>query len=162
MISFVKSDQIVVIGKGTYCSVNQVVNKNDGRKYALKVVKFQETTSEREKDNALAEVRYLASVQHPNVICYKAAFIDEPSSCLCLVMEYANSGDLAHRVKYMREKDQMFQEEVILKILTQMCLGIQALHSLRIMHRDLKVSLLFLILLTLQLLLVCKHLLNQR
>lgn len=34
----------------------------------------------------------------------------------------------------------MFQEEVILKILTQMCLGIQALHSLRIMHRDLKVS----------------------
>ena len=55
-------------------------------------------------------------------------------------MEYANSGDLAHRIKHLREKDQMFQEEVILKILTQMCLGIQALHSLRIMHRDLKVS----------------------
>ena len=41
-----------------------------------------------------------------------------------LVMEYANSGDLSHRVKHMRNKDQMFQEEVILKILTQMCLGI--------------------------------------
>lgn len=39
-------------------------------------------------------------------------------------MEYANSGDLAHRVKSMRDKDQMFQEDVILKILTQMCLGI--------------------------------------
>ena len=91
-------------------------------------------------DNALAEVRYLASVQHPNVISYKAAFIDETSQCLCLVMEYANSGDLSHRVKSMRERDQMFQEEVILKILVQMCLGIQALHSLRIMHRDLKVS----------------------
>lgn len=52
------------------------------RKYALKVVKFHESTSEREKDNALAEVRYLASVQHPNVISYKAAFIDEPSSTL--------------------------------------------------------------------------------
>ena len=50
------------IGKGTYCSVNQVINKNDGRKYALKVVRFQDSTSEREKDNALAEVRYLASV----------------------------------------------------------------------------------------------------
>ena len=106
--------------------------------------KFQDTTSEREKDNALAEVRYLASVQHPNVISYKAAFIDEPSSCLCLVMEYANSGDLALRVRCMREKDQMFQEEVILKILTQMCLGIQALHSLRIMHRDLKSANIFL------------------
>ena len=33
----------------------------------------------------------------------------------------------------------MFQEEVIFKILTQIALGIKALHSLRIMHRDLKV-----------------------
>ena len=121
-----------------------MINKNDGRKYALKVVKFHESTSEREKENALAEVRYLASVQHPNVISYHAAFIDEPSSCLCLVLEYANSGDLAHRIKYMRDKDQMFQEDVILKILTQMCLGIQALHSLRIMHRDLKSANIFL------------------
>ena len=108
------------------------------------MVKFHESTSEREKENALAEVRYLASVQHPNVISYHAAFIDEPSSCLCLVLEYANSGDLAHRIKYMRDKDQMFQEDVILKILTQMCLGIQALHSLRIMHRDLKSANIFL------------------
>ena len=69
-------------GKGTYCSVNQVINKNDGRKYALKVVKLLDTTSQREKENALAEVRYLASVQHPNVISYKAAFIDETSSSL--------------------------------------------------------------------------------
>ena len=38
----------------------------------------------------------------------------------------------------------MFQEEVILKILTQMCLGILALHSLRIMHRDLKSANIFL------------------
>ena len=104
------------------------------------MVKFSETTSQREKDNALAEVRYLASVQHPNVIAYKQAFIDEPSSNLCLIMEYANSGDLSQRIKSMRNRDQMFQEEVILKILTQMCLGILALHSLRIMHRDLKVS----------------------
>ena len=89
-------DYVIVkcIGKGTYCSVNQVINKNDNRKYALKAVKLQSTTSQREKDNALAEVRYLASVEHPNVISYKAAFIDEASSNLCLVLEYANSGDL--------------------------------------------------------------------
>ena len=135
---------IKCIGKGTYCSVNQVINKLDGRKYALKVIKFQDSTTDREKDNALVEVRFLASVQHPNVISYKAAFIDVPSSCLCLVMEYANSGDLAHRIKSMRNRGQMFTEEVILKIFTQMVLGIQALHSLRIMHRDLKSANIFL------------------
>lgn len=41
----------------------------------------------------------------------------------------------------MREQNQMFQQNVIIKVLTQICLAIKALHSLRIMHRDLKVSL---------------------
>jgi len=40
----------------------------------------------------------------------------------------------------MRENNQMFREEVILKIAVQMAMGIQALHKLRIMHRDLKVG----------------------
>jgi NIMA (never in mitosis gene a)-related kinase len=72
----------------------------------------------------LAEVRYLASVTHPNVISYKAAFIDEASSSLCLIMEYANSGDLSERIKMMRDNDQMFTEEVIFKIAVQMAMGI--------------------------------------
>ena len=44
----------------------------------------------------------------------------------------------------MRERDQMFTEDVIIKILVQMCLGVNALHSLRIMHRDLKSANIFL------------------
>ena len=66
----------------------------------------------------------MASVTHPNVISYKAAFIDEASSSLCLIMEYANSGDLSERIKMMRDNDQMFTEEVIFKIEVQMAMGI--------------------------------------
>jgi NIMA (never in mitosis gene a)-related kinase len=36
----------------------------------------------------------LASIEDFNVINFKAAFIDEPSSSLCLVMEYADGGDV--------------------------------------------------------------------
>ena len=79
-------------------------------------------------------------MQHPNVISYRAAFIDEASSSLCLVLEFANGGDLNNKIKFMKERDQMFTEETILKVLVQAALGLQALHSLRIMHRDLKVS----------------------
>ena len=38
--------------------------------------------SDKEKENALNEVRILASIMHPNVISYKEAFIDEQSSSL--------------------------------------------------------------------------------
>lgn len=52
------------------------------------------TLTEKEKENALNEVRILASIDEPNVISYKEAFIDEATSTLCLVMEFADNGDL--------------------------------------------------------------------
>lgn len=51
--------------------------------------------SAKEKDSALNEIRLLASISSPNVIEYKTAFFDEPSNQLCIVMEYADGGDLA-------------------------------------------------------------------
>lgn len=53
----------------------------DGQEYALKKVKIQ-NLSDREKENALNEVRILASVKNPYVASYKQAFFDESSSSL--------------------------------------------------------------------------------
>ncbi len=50
--------------------------------------------SSREKENALNEVRILASINHPNIIGYKEAFFDDASNCLCIVMEHADGGDI--------------------------------------------------------------------
>ena len=56
------------------------------------------TLTEKEKENALNEVRILASIDEPNVISYKEAFIDEGTNCLCLVMEFADNGDLYQKI----------------------------------------------------------------
>jgi NIMA (never in mitosis gene a)-related kinase len=50
----------------------------DGRIYALKKVKMAKL-SDKEKENALNEVRILASIQHQSICAYHEAFIDEPS-----------------------------------------------------------------------------------
>ena len=50
--------------------------------------------SDKEKDNAINEVRILASIIHPNIISYKEAFIDEKTENLCIVMELVDLGDL--------------------------------------------------------------------
>lgn len=42
---------------------------------------MQELT-DKEKQNALNEVRILASIKHPNIVSYKEAFIDDASSTL--------------------------------------------------------------------------------
>jgi NIMA (never in mitosis gene a)-related kinase len=47
----------------------------------MKKVKMEEL-SEKERSNSLNEIRILASIQHPNIISYKEAFIDEASATL--------------------------------------------------------------------------------
>lgn len=46
------------------------LRKSDKQTYALKKVKMLKL-SDKEKDNALNEVRILASIQHPNIVAYK-------------------------------------------------------------------------------------------
>lgn len=72
---------MVHIGDGAYSSVYKVRRAEDQAVYALKKVKML-NLSDKEKENALNEVRILASINHNNVIAYKEAFIDEPSSSL--------------------------------------------------------------------------------
>lgn len=55
--------------------------------YALKKVKMGKL-SQKEKENALNEVRILASVEHETIIGYKEAFFEDATSCLCLVMDF--------------------------------------------------------------------------
>ena len=59
----------------------KVRRAEDNEVYALKKVKML-NLSDKEKENALNEVRILASINQPNVIQYKEAFIDEASSSL--------------------------------------------------------------------------------
>jgi NIMA (never in mitosis gene a)-related kinase len=60
--------------------------------------------SRNEKQNALNEVRILASVNHPNVIGYKEAFFDDSSNHLCIVMEHADGGDILGQIKNKNAK----------------------------------------------------------
>jgi len=69
------------LGDGAYSSVFLVTRIADRQKYALKRVKIGQM-KERDKENAINEVRILASINNPNVIAYKEAFIDEMSNNL--------------------------------------------------------------------------------
>jgi len=70
-----------LVGQGAYSTVFKVRRKADQQEYAMKKVDINDL-SFKEKQNALNEVRILASISHVNVIGYKEAFFDEPSGML--------------------------------------------------------------------------------
>ena len=53
----------------------------------MKKVKMN-VLKDKEKENALNEVRILASLNHPHIVNYKEAFFEDSSMTLCLIMEF--------------------------------------------------------------------------
>ena len=131
------------LGDGAYSIVYKVKRKEDSTIYALKKVKLKGLT-DKEKQNSLNEVRILASVKSPFVISYKEAFIEEESETLCIVMEYADKGDLYQRIVHLKKIGCLIEEIDAWKIFIQMTRGLKSLHDLKILHRDLKSANIFL------------------
>lgn len=125
------------LGQGSFSKVFKVWRKSDHQFYALKKVSLKNMNT-KEKSNALNEVRILASINHPNIISYKEAFYDDDSDSLCLVMEYAEGGDLLQKIIDHKVKQSYMNEEFLWNLLIEISQGLEALHSLGIIHRDIK------------------------
>jgi NIMA (never in mitosis gene a)-related kinase len=59
--------------------------------------------AQKEKEAALNEVRLLASISIPYVIGYHGAFFDNTKQSLCIVMEFADGGDLQGKITELKD-----------------------------------------------------------
>ena len=131
------------LGEGSFSSVWKVRRFSDGKEYAMKKVRMS-ALSDKEKENALNEVRILASIRSPYIIRYKEAFFDDNSMSLCIIMEFAASGDLYSHIERRTKSHSYFTEQEIWQTFIQVLNGLKVLHDHRILHRDLKSANIFL------------------
>lgn len=98
---------ICPLGQGSFSTVEKVLRHEDNQYYALKKVKYLEL-KDKDKKNALNQIRILASIENDNVIKYKEAFFDQKEKILCVVMELAEGGDLGGMMKRKMERGEKF------------------------------------------------------
>eukprot|EP01138_Halocafeteria_seosinensis_P002823 gb/GECG01002884.1/.p1 GENE.gb/GECG01002884.1/~~gb/GECG01002884.1/.p1 ORF type:complete len:1178 (+),score=233.70 gb/GECG01002884.1/:1-3534(+) len=129
---------VKAVGKGSFGKAFLVERKADKEKFVLKQVNLSQM-SRKERREAENEVKLLQSLRHPNIVAYEEAF--QHRGNLCIVMEYADSGDLAGALKNRRGRK--LSEGKILDWLVQICLALKHLHDRKILHRDLKTANIF-------------------
>ena len=129
------------IGKGNY---GKAFLARSSISKCLCVIKTIDTTSfnKEQLDSALYEVNVLKSLNHPYIIKYIESFHD--SNLFCIVMEYADCGDMNKLVKSQLKLQIPLREEVILNWFVQLCFAVKYIHERKILHRDLKLSNVFL------------------
>jgi NIMA (never in mitosis gene a)-related kinase len=102
-MSFKDFKVMETIGKGSFASVYKVVRKSDNKIYALKRVKISKM-SKKEIEDALNEIRFLASIRHKNIVGFLHSFLENNDTELCIIMEYCGCGDLAQKVERYKKK----------------------------------------------------------
>ena len=128
-------NRIRKIGQGAMGCATLVHRKNDHKLFVVKEINVKEL-NERDRVEAMKEVEVLKQLQHPNIVCMYEAFLQ--GSSLNIVMEYADAGDLAMLLR--NANGRRFKEAKILDLFGQIAQGMYHVHSLNILHRDLKTA----------------------
>src|SRR3990167_1383339 len=105
---------------------------------------IKETKTQNMKQSDVDEIRKEAEIlkvlEHPNIIRFRDIYMNRKLK-LCIVMDFADSGDLYARIEVAKE---YFPEIEILDMFTQLCLAVKHIHDRKIVHRDLKSQNIFL------------------
>jgi serine/threonine protein kinase len=122
--------------RGSTGSVWRATFKYDNKDYVLKQNKLDSGT--RSRKNANNEVALLLQLSHVNCIKCYGHFFDESHNSMYIVLEYCEGGDMNKLIDERKKDSLYFEESEIWNYFLQICLGVQHLHQMGIVHRDLK------------------------
>ena len=111
----------------------------DQKIYVLKQIDTSKMSSQMRKE-AVHEATILSKINSPYIVKYYDSFTEK--SNINIIMEYCENGDLGLYLK--RQMGKSLPEQIIWRFFLEMCLGLQYLHSNKILHRDVKTINMFL------------------
>lgn len=119
-----------IIGKGSSGQVFEVVHKITGEKFACKIV--HKNFMINDEGTMTTETEIMKRTKHANIVRLHELF--ETSASKWFILEHANAGTLQMALA----SEANYTEHVVADAFKQVLKGVQYLHYLGIVHRDLK------------------------
>lgn len=123
---------MTVIGKGSFGKVMQVKKIDDGRIFAMKVLRKEAIIARKQVAHTKAEKTILQKIQHPFIVKLHYAF--QTKDKLYMILDYINGGEVFHHLK----KEGRFSENRVKFYAAEIVCALAHLHSFDIVYRDLK------------------------
>lgn len=135
-----------LLGIGSYGKVYRITKKTDEKSsFVLKQISLFNLRDDEIKD-VKNEAKLLSSINCKYIVKYYESWIE--NGCLNIVMEFCEKGDLSKLLKQYVSNGNSHNngesleiglpEDKIWDILIQLCIGVNYMHSKKILHRDLK------------------------
>jgi len=121
------------LGNGSFGVVKQVIHKETGEAFAMKVLDKQRVVERGLEEQLKREVLIQLKTRHPNVVRMHYYF-EDPTTVRCL-LEFADKGQL---FAYLRRNVTGLPEPRAAQFFADSASGLAYLHSLGVAHRDVK------------------------
>eukprot|EP01124_Arcella_intermedia_P021304 TRINITY_DN2952_c0_g1_i1.p1 TRINITY_DN2952_c0_g1~~TRINITY_DN2952_c0_g1_i1.p1 ORF type:complete len:502 (-),score=105.55 TRINITY_DN2952_c0_g1_i1:68-1573(-) len=133
-LGFKDFELLTIIGTGKYGKVVKARVKATGKIYAVKILDKRNIVDGGEVEHTIAERNILMKIKHPFLMRLHCAF--QTAEKLALVMDFVNGGELFYHLQ--NQPGRRFSNERAKFYAAEICLGIEHLHSMGIIYRDLK------------------------
>lgn len=131
------------LGSGHTATAHIVRDTETGRQLVAKCVLLSALT-DHNQELAHQEVFLLQSLSHPYIVAYYDSFVLDGTNTLVILMEHCEGGDLHKLIKETAVSGQQFSEDRVMMWLAQVALALRYIHGMKVLHRDLKTSNIFL------------------
>jgi len=118
------------LGKGSYGTTKLMRERATGHLWAIKYI----SRGEQITDHVMREIVNHRNLRHPFVVHFKEVLVTQTH--LCVVMEYIGGGELFNYVQQRRN----FSEAQARYFYQHLISGVEYLHRMRVVHRDLKLE----------------------
>ena len=125
------------IGKGQFGTVYKMKSKINNQEYAVKLVPIPKGQTKK-TISLIRENFIMNNISHPNIVRLYRTFQDD--QYYYFVSEYVRGSNLKDSVNHFQQKYQnrYINQDIIIKIFKQILSGLQYLHKMGILHRDIK------------------------
>eukprot|EP01132_Coremiostelium_polycephalum_P005912 gene5912-7361_t len=123
---------LTVIGKGSFGKVMQVKKKDDGKIYAMKVLRKDAIIARKQVNHTKSEKTILQGISHPFIVNLHYAF--QTRDKLYMILDFVNGGELFFHLK----REGRFSEPRVKMYAAEIVSALAHLHSQDIVYRDLK------------------------
>ena len=133
-----KYRKIRLLGKGGFARCYELLDEETQQSFAGKIIKKSSLIKSRTKQKLISEIKIHKSLNHENIVKFERYFEDEENVYIIMELCYNNTlHELLKRRKKLTELETQYYVYYLIKAL-------QYIHSLKIIHRDLKLANLFL------------------
>ncbi|KAI9487375.1 MAG: kinase-like domain-containing protein [Benjaminiella poitrasii] len=122
------------LGVGEFGKVKLGKHIKTGQIVAVKLIKKENIDCSTRLDKIRMEIEILKRLNHPYIV--KLLTVSESSSCLGMVLEHAQGGELFEYIY----KQRYLKEEEACRLFSQLISGVYYMHQKNIVHRDLKLE----------------------